>query len=103
MAMKLCDNNLATSDDYLWKTLVLDCPQVSGVLSAKVFITQPQGFKQQVLSNDVCWSDGKAYVQIFYPLVDDGRYEASHGNWNGAWELGEYLFKVSLNGLNSFI
>ncbi len=97
MAMKLCDNNLATSDDYLWKTLVLDCPQVSGVLSAKIFITQPQGFKQQVLSNDVCWSDGKAYVKIFYPLVDDGRYEASHGNWNGAWELGEYLFKVALH------
>ena len=83
-------------NDYWWKTLVLDGPGVSAALAAEVEVAQPQGFVQQVQAQAVERVGDKVHVRILYPLIDDGRYDPSHGIWNGAWEMGQYQFKVKL-------
>lgn len=83
-------------NDYWWKTLVLDGPGVSAALAAEVEVAQPQGFLQQVQAQAVERVGDKVHVRILYPLIDDGRYDPSHGIWNGAWEMGQYQFKVKL-------
>ncbi len=95
--MELLDHDLATSDDYLWKTLVLDCPSSVEPVVARIRVTQPHGFIQEFESRDVRIEAGRAHVRMLYPLIDEGRYEPAHGSWNGAWEMGEYRFEVTLH------
>lgn len=94
--MELCDNGLATSDDYFWKTLVLPCPPTDGAVHARVRVTQPHGLTQEIEANDVHLEQDRASVRFLYPLIDEGRYEPSHGTWDGAWEMGVYRFEVVL-------
>ena len=119
--MKLLEN------DFFWKTLVLEMPPggestMAGAgtttgsaegsdggtaaeaasaegrnLSAKVTIRQPQGYTQVVETSDIELDSGKARIGILYPLIDDGRFDPSHGTWNGAWEMGEYRFDTVLH------
>ena len=83
-------------NDYWWQTLVIACPDPGGGLAARVRVRQPQGYEQQIETDEVTWSDGHARVRLLYPLIDEGRYEPSHGTWNGAWEMGLYRFEVEL-------
>ena len=83
-------------NDYWWKTLILDCPAEATDLTARVQVRQPQGYVQELTVEDVELHDGKAHVPILYPLVDEGRYDAKPGLWEGAWLMGEYGFDVQL-------
>ena len=40
---------------------------------------------------------GRRMSPILYPLVDEGRYDAKPGMWEGAWLMGEYRFDVELS------
>ena len=82
--------------DYFRHTLVMDEPVGTGTMAATVAVTQPQGYRQSIEVPVVRMEGGKAHLDIRYPLVDDGRYDASHGTWNGAWEMGTYLFEAEL-------
>ena len=59
-------------NDYWWKTLILDCPDVTHKITAHVKATQPQGYVQQMTVDDIQIRDGKADIPILYPLVDEG-------------------------------
>ena len=83
-------------NDYWWKTLVLDCPADATDVTARVRVRQPQGYVQEMIVEDVELRDGQAHVSILYPLVDEGRYDAKPGMWEGAWLMGEYRFDVEL-------
>ena len=83
-------------NDYWWKTLILDCPADATVPTARVQVRQPQGYVQEMTVDDVELRDGQAHVPILYPLVDEGRYDAKPGTWEGAWLMGEYRFDVQL-------
>ncbi len=84
-------------NDYWWKTLVLDCPAGATDLTARVQVCQPQGYVQEMTVADVELRAGQAHVPILYPLVDEGRYDAKPGIWEGAWLMGEYRFDVELS------
>lgn len=84
-------------NDYLWKTLVMELPSHAPEPDcARVKITQPQGYVQQLWVEDLDIESGKVNISMLYPLIDDGRYDPSHGTWNGAWLMGEYEFKAAL-------
>ena len=83
-------------NDYWWKTLILDCPDVTHKITAHVKATQPQGYVQQMSVDDIQIRDGKADIPILYPLVDEGRYDQPIGTWEGAWIMGEYRFETEL-------
>ena len=91
--------------DYLWKKLVLDSS--TGIekksLSAKIKITQPQGYKHTIETGHVRVENQKIIVNIKYPMIDDGRFDPSHGNWNGEWEMGLYHFEVTVYNGNKKI
>ncbi|MEX2172526.1 MAG: hypothetical protein WD851_24605 [Pirellulales bacterium] len=70
-------------------------PNVDGSLTARTTIVQPQGF-ERVIESPVEVSAGKARCQLLYPLVDEGRFDVTPGNWNGYWVMGEYQFKSEL-------
>jgi hypothetical protein len=82
--------------DFFRSILVMDVPATSGSLAASVKITQPQGYCQTIEIPEVRIERGEALLDIQYPLIDDGRYDASHGTWNGAWEMGVYRFEAEL-------
>jgi hypothetical protein len=82
--------------DFFWSTLVLESPALHPPLRASVRVTQPQGYRQSIEIDDVRIEDGSAYLPIRYPFIDDGRYDASHGTWNGAWEMGRYVFEAEV-------
>ena len=84
--------------DYWWKTLILDYPAEASDLTARVRVRQPQGYVQELTVEDVELRDGQAHVPILYPLVDEGRYDAKPGMWEGAWLMGAYRFDVELIG-----
>ena len=87
-------------EDFHWKRLILDhAGTVSdGPLSARVTVIQPQGYRQEltVSGGRIQVRDGAVELAILYPMVDDGRYDASHGTWNGAWEMGAYRFAAEV-------
>ena len=89
--MQFIENN------YWWKTLVLDCPADATDVTARVQVRQPQGYVQEMTVEDVEFCDGEAHVPVLYPLVDEGRYDAKPGMWEGAWLMGEYRFDVALS------
>ena len=64
-------------------------------LTARTTVTQPQGFSQ-ILSAPVEVTSGNATWQLTYPLIDEGRFDAQSGNWDGYWSMGEYEFRVDL-------
>ena len=79
-----------TDIDYWWQELILDCPKAGDETVAHIKVRQPQGYTQEIRTADVEVRDGQVHVRIVYPLVDEGRCDAAHGNWNGLWEMGEY-------------
>ena len=87
-------------EDFHWKRLLLDRvgPAPAGPLTAHVTVTQPQGYRQELTVNAdrIQLRDGAVELAIAYPMVDDGRYDPSHGTWNGAWEMGAYRFAVEV-------
>jgi hypothetical protein len=82
--------------DFLWKELVADCPDTDKTLSAEVQVIQPQGYRHEIQTDRVRTEEGEAHVRFVFPLIDEGRYDPSHGTWNGAWEMGEYRFDLTL-------
>ena len=87
-------------EDFHWKRLILPYagPVPEHQLSARVTVTQPQGYRQELAVNAdlIQVRDGAVEIAILYPMVDDGRYDPSHGTWNGAWEMGTYRFSVEV-------
>ena len=83
-------------EDFHWKRLLLNRvgPAPAGPLTAHVTVTQPQGYRQELTVNAdrIQLRDGAVELAIAYPMVDDGRYDPSHGTWNGAWEMGSLPF-----------
>ncbi len=57
----------------------MDAPASSGSLKAAVKITQAQGYRQAIEIPEVRVEAGQEFLNIQYPLIDDGRYDASHG------------------------
>ena len=88
-------------EDFYWKRLIIDGmdPPPDQPLEAVVTVVQPQGYRQELSldANHVVIRDGTAELAIPYPLVDDGRYDPSHGTWNGAWEMGTYRFTATVS------
>jgi len=84
-------------DDFWRKTLVIPWMLESPPVEARVRVRQPQGFVQEWTTRAISAAPGEARVHVVYPLMDDGRYDPSHATWNGAWEMGEYLFQVCLS------
>ena len=84
--------------DYWWKELTCECDRRVEAPTARVQITQPQGYVQRIeaAGEDVEASEWVARIRMRYPLIDEGRYDCSHRTWNGAWEMGEYRFEVVL-------
>ena len=92
------DDVQLVENDYWWKTLILDCPAEAQLASLRgCDVHQPQGYVQEMTVEDVDLRDGQAHVPILYPLVDEGRYDAKPGTWEGAWLMGEYRFDVQLS------
>ena len=57
----------------------MDAPASSGSLKAAVKITQSQGYRQAIEIPKVRVEAGQAFLDIQYPPIDDGRYDASLG------------------------
>ena len=83
-------------EDFHWKRLILDHagPVPDRPLAASVTVIQPQGYRQEltVSPDRIQLRDGAIELALLYPMIDDGRYDPSHGTWNGAWEMGSYRF-----------
>ena len=87
-------------EDFHWKRLILDHagPLPDRPLAASVTVIQPQGYRQEltVSPDRIQLRDGAIELALLYPMIDDGRYDPSHGTWNGAWEMGSYRFAVEV-------
>ena len=87
-------------EDFHWKRLILDHAGIvpDRRLTARVTVIQPQGFRQELTvgADQIQVRDGAVELAILYPMVDDGRYDPSHGTWNGAWEMGAYRFAAEV-------
>ena len=87
-------------EDFHWKRLILDPAGAvpDQQLSARVTVIQPQGYRQEltVSADRIQVRDAAVELAILYPMVDDGRYDPSHGTWNGAWEMGAYRFAAEV-------
>ncbi len=89
----------ARHKDYFHQILEFDWPRQAerwDSLSASITVTQPYEFRHQ-LSAQAHRSGANGTVEIYFPLIDDGRYAPSTpGSVRGLWDMGQYRFDVEL-------
>ena len=85
--------------DYFHQILEFDWPQQaegSHSLFANITVTQPYEFRHQLTARAHS-SGSKGTVEIYFPLIDDGRYAPSKpGSSRQLWDLGRYRFGLEV-------